>query len=311
MVGVFLAAAIRVTQGSLPTLFGDFYEKLMFRTLYAEAGHFRDIIENRSGVITVTQGGIVYGTGAYDGRVTINLLNDPSQIVRAFAVAALHPAPQRVLMVGLSGGAWAQVIAHQPGVESLTVVEINPGYLQLIPHYSRVASVLRNSKVRVIIDDGRRWLSQHPGEKFDMIVSNTTEHWRANATNLLSLEYARLVAAHLKPGGVYYFNTTGSAPALKTAMVDFPYGIRFRNFAAVSPAPISFDRVRFRQVLGEYRIDGRPVLDLRSRNDTLRLDAIVSDSAVETRQEILSRLDTTGIVTDDNMLTEWHATPNE
>jgi len=29
------------------------------------------------------------------------------------------------------------------------------------------------------------------------------------------------VSAHLNPGGVYYFNTTGSAAALKTAMVEF------------------------------------------------------------------------------------------
>jgi spermidine synthase len=309
--GAFLTAAAFLTQRSLPTLFGDFYEKLIFRSLRAEAGHFRHIIENRSGVIAVTQNGIVYGSGAYDGRVTINLLNDPSQIVRAFAVAALHPAPKRVLMIGLSGGAWAQVIAHQPGVESLTIVEINPGYLQLVPLYPSVASVLRNPKVHIIIDDGRRWLSQHAGEKFDVIVSNTTLHWRASTTNLLSLEYVKLVAAHLDPGGVYYFNTTGSTAALKTSMIGFPYGVRFRNFAAVSEAPISFDRARFREVLGAYRIDGRTVLDLHSRSDTSRLDAIVNDSAVESRQHILSRLDTTDIVTDDNMLTEWHPTPNE
>jgi spermidine synthase len=309
--GALLAAAVILTQWSLPVLFGDFYEKLIFRTHHAEAGRFRHIIENRSGVITVTQNGVVYGSGAYDGRVTINLLNDPSQIVRAFAVAALHPAPRRVLMIGLAGGAWAQVIANHRGVERMTVVEINPGYLKLIPLYASVASVLGNAKVRIIIDDGRRWLSQHPGEKFDMVVSNTTLHWRANTTNLLSLEYVKLVAAHLKPGGVYYFNTTGSMPALKTSMAALPYGLRFRNFAAVSEAPISFDRVRFREILGAYRIDGRPVLSLQSRSDTSRLDAIVNDSAVETRGEILQRLDTTGIVTDDNMLTEWHPTTHE
>jgi spermidine synthase len=309
--GAFLAAGTLLSEQALPSLFGDFYEKLIFRGHYAEAGHFQHVIENRSGVITVTGSGIVYGTGAYDGRVTINLLNDPSQIVRAFAVTALHPAPRRVLMIGLSGGAWAQVIANQPEVETLTVVEINPGYLRLIPLYPSVASVLRNPKVRIIIDDGRRWLSQHPDEKFDMIVSNTTLHWRANITNLLSLEYAELVTAHLKPRGVYYFNTTGSAAALKTSMIAFAYGIRFRNFSAVSAAPIAFDRARFREVLAAYRIDGRAVLHLESSSDSGRLDAIVNDSAVESRQDILRRLDTAGIVTDDNMLTEWHPSLHE
>ena len=35
-------------------------------------------------------------------------------------------------MIGLSSGSWAQVIANDPDVASLTVVEINPGYLSLI-----------------------------------------------------------------------------------------------------------------------------------------------------------------------------------
>jgi hypothetical protein len=53
------------------------------------------------------------------------------------------------------------------------------------------------------------------------------------------------------------------------------------------------------------------VLAVQSCVDASRLETIVNDSAVETRQKILQRLDTTGIVTDDNMLTEWHPTLHE
>jgi hypothetical protein len=119
------------------------------------------------------------------------------------------------------------------------------------------------------------------------------------------------VKAHLKPGGVYYFNTTNSTAALKTAMSAFPFGVRFRNFAALSEAPLSFDRLRFREVLEGYRIDKHPVLDQRSPSDRSMLDRVVNDSAVEVREDILRRLDTTRIITDDNMLTEWHPTPDE
>ena len=40
-------------------------------------------------------------------------------------------------MIGLSTGAWAQVIANLRGVERLTVVEINRGYLRADPAISR------------------------------------------------------------------------------------------------------------------------------------------------------------------------------
>jgi spermidine synthase len=208
-------------------------------------------------------------------------------------------------VIGLSTGAWVQVIANNPKVEKLTVVEINPGYIGLIAKYPQVASVLRNPKVEIIVDDGRRWLTRHP-TKFDLIVSNTPQHWRAHTTNLLSLEYTRLIREHLRPGGVYYFNTTWSTAALKTALTVFPYGLRFMSFVAVSEKPIPFDRERWREVLEAYRIDGRPVLDVSAPEQRRRLEELTRAPDVEDREMALRRLTGAGVITDDNMLAEWH-----
>ena len=54
-------------------------------------------------------------------------------------------------MIGLSSGSWATVLARHPGLERLTVIEINPGYLQLLPHYPEVAGLLKHPKVQVEI----------------------------------------------------------------------------------------------------------------------------------------------------------------
>ena len=243
----------------------------------------------------------------YDGRFSTNLRDDRNNIVRAYVISGLHPAPRSVLLVGLGTGSWAQVIANNPRVESLTVVEINPGYAQLVAKHAPVASLLSNPKVKIIIDDGRRWLTRSSA-RFDMIISNTPFHWRAHSTNLLSREYCQLVRDHLNPGGVYYFNTTGSAAALKTAMVEFPYGLRFLTLSAVSGSPIAFDRDRLQAVLGAYKIDGQPVLQLDVPGDRERLDEILKSVVVETRESVLRRLASTPVVTDDNMYTEWHPT---
>jgi len=45
-------------------------------------------------------------------------------------------------------------VVNHPQLEGLTVVEINPGYLKLIPQYAAVASLMGNPKVRIIVDDG-------------------------------------------------------------------------------------------------------------------------------------------------------------
>src|SRR4029077_16304030 len=93
-----------------------------------------------------------------------------------FRSGAIHSHPKRILIIGLASGSWAQVIVNHPEAESMDIVEINPGYLKLIPQYPVVRSLLTNPKVRVNVDDGRRWLIAHPEEKYDLIVANTTYH---------------------------------------------------------------------------------------------------------------------------------------
>jgi spermidine synthase len=276
---------------------------------------FTDVVENRHGVIAVSNTGRVFGGGGYDGVISTDLVNDRNIIKRAYGVAGFHPHPAQILMIGMSTGAWAQVLANMPGVEHIKIVEINPGYLQLIRKYPQVASILRNAKVEIVIDDGRRWLVHHPDERFDVIVQNSAEHWRAHSTNLMSVEYLRLIRRHLRPNGVFHYNTTWSQDALFTGFTEFPYGIRVVNFAAVSDAPMRFDAARFLEVVREFRIDGKPVFDLTRSADRASFDSLALfatsidrppvDYGLERRESTLSRLTGAKTITDDNMLPEW------
>jgi spermidine synthase len=299
-------AAMMVTGMGPPRVFDRYYDRLLYKQNFSNSPPLAHVVENRNGIIAVTQDGTVYGGGAYDGRISTSLTADRNKIERAYAIRALHPAPERTLMIGLSTGAWAQIVANDPAVRSLTIVEINPGYLSLIPQYPQVASLLANPKVKIVIDDGRRWLSRHP-EQFDLIVSNTMSHWRAHASALLSREYVALVGAHLKPGGVYYFNTTGSDEALKTAMTAFPYGLRYMSFVAVGTRPLALDSAALRRAFGSARVDGKLVLDERVEAERGRLDQLVATADVETRDAALTRVAGKSLVTDDNMYPEWHS----
>src|SRR5690606_15396146 len=151
--------------------------RLLYKQRFTEDTRFADVIENKSGVITVTQDDTVYGGGAYDGRFNTSLESDRNGILRAYGVGALHPAPKRMLMVGLASGSWAKVLSCLPGLEKLTIVEINPGYVGLIRKHPEVSGILDDPKVEIVIDDGRRWLHRHD-ERFDFVVQNTTWHWR-------------------------------------------------------------------------------------------------------------------------------------
>ncbi len=296
-------------------IFDTIYDRLLFKSLYPKA-HFARMAETRSGAVGVTPDGIVFGGGAYDGRFNITLTHDTNEVVRAFAVSAFHPAPRHVLMIGLASGSWAQVIAANPAVQDFTIVEINPAYLQLIPNYPQVASLLSNPKVRIVIDDGRRWLLHNREARFDVVVMNTTYHWRDHITSLLSSEFLQIVRHHLNPGGVLFYNATGSDDVIATGLAVYPYGLRFLNCLAVSDSPIVFDRERWKRVLLSYSIDGERVIDPNDPRQMLALQQILDipdDStgsrkfSIEDNDQLRLRLQHALIITDDNMGTEWRS----
>jgi spermidine synthase len=311
--GLGFACAIAVLLAS-PT-YGLLYERIIFRHRIESKTPFAHVVENRNGVVAVLTSGAVFGGGVYDGGYLINPDQDSNYIIRALALSAMHPHPRRILVIGLASGFWAQVLVNHPEAESMDIVEINPGYLQLIPQYPVVRSLLTNPKVHVVVDDGRRWLVAHPEEKYDLIVVNTTYHWRDHASTLLSVEFFRLARPHLNTGGIYYFNTTESNETAATALSVFPYGLRIFNFLAVSDSPIPFNTQLWLSVLGRYKIDGRALFDpadpvsqrVLARYALLErtLDEPPAFMSIETADSMRRRFGKLRLITDDNMGLEW------
>jgi len=314
--GAFAAALAGIL--SAGPLFDRTYERMLFKSDYAAGYRFAHLLESKSGVVAVGPDGSVFGGGIYDGRFHTSLVNDTNALFRAYAISAFHPAPKEVLMVGLASGSWAQVIVNNPAVEHLTVVEINPDYLKLIPQYPEVASILHNPKITIEIDDGRRWLFRHQERRFDLVVMNTTFNWRAHTTNLLSVEFLQLVRKHLRDGGMLYYNTTGSEDVLLTGLSQFPYALRILNFLALSDRPIQIDKEAWRRALVSYRLDGMPVLDMTRPQDRAGLEEVLAtadslnapadaaSASMEYGPTIRERCRNHRIITDDNMGTEWY-----
>lgn len=302
-------------------LFSSMYERLLFKTDYKSEMRFSALVENRSGVIAVYnqdtglgyKAQTVYAGGAYDGRFNTDLLHDSNGLFRAYAIAGMGPAAKHVLMIGLASGSWAQVIANDPELEDFTIVEINPGYLPLIAEHDEVKGLLHNPKVHIVIDDGRRWLLAHKDNRFDYIVMNTTFNWRANNTNLLSKQFLELARTHLNSGGVLYYNTTWSRQVIATGLAEFRFALRISSFLALSDSPLALDKERWRTILTEYRLDGRPIVNFDDPAQRAALESVVHladeldkpGGNLESRASLETRTRGARLITDDNMGTEW------
>ena len=268
------------------------------------------ILEQRSGIVhtvkTPAGGDIVFGGNVYDGRINTSLVVNSNAIDRAYVLALLHPNPRRILVIGLSTGAWTQVVTTFPGVERVDVVEINPAYLELIALHPEVSGLLSDPRVHIHVDDGRRWLRRHQHERYDLIVMNTTFHWRAYATNLLSREFMAETRAHLAQGGVFVFNTTESPDAAWTAASVFPFVRLFLNSAYCSDHDFTRGLDSRSDRLYSLTDRGERVLKAELEQDRAAVDKMLRNARfTDPADRVRHAGRTVEVVTDHNMITEF------
>jgi spermidine synthase len=314
--GLMEAGMVAAVIGVLGLIvFDDLYERLHYKVYYGTQSGYARVIETKSGVVSVTTERLVYGGGIYDGEFKTtfeNLADDSNMLWRLYALSAFHRAPKKMLVIGLGSGSWTRVLASHPQAEKLTVIEINPGYLDIIRGDPIVGSVLTDAKVDMVIDDGRRWLAANPERRFDAVVMNTTFNWRGHSSGLLSKDFLELVRPHLEPGGVVFYNTTWHPRVQRTGAATYKHALRVGNFLAVSDNPLTVDVERWRRVLATYRIDGKSAFTPQAITELLEIGSAVDDPArlgtryvMETGPSILARTKGYELITDDNMGTEW------
>lgn len=271
--------------------------------------------ESRHGIITIAEEGVaklngelfvdhgVYGGNVYDGKVNVDLERNTNGLERPLALHVLQPDAKRVLVLGLSIGSWLTIVEGFPGVETIDVVEINPGYLDLAQRYDAQKFALSDSRVNMVIDDARRWLQYHPEKKYDLILMNTTWHWRANSSMLLSQEMMQLVNRHLSTQGIVAFNATGSIDAFFTASSVFKEVRRYQNFiygANWNPFERTLKEDNW-NLLKAVTVNGKP--GFRENSNTIQKFSKIPFVRLESDLKTLGR--EPEVITDDNMLVEY------
>ncbi len=279
----------------------------LMHALATSSDHVRLLIENRHGIIhsvfNAGQDDTVYGGNVYDGKTNIDLPSNSNLIDRAYLLYGLHPAPKRVLVIGLSSGAWTRIICSISSVEKIDVVEINPGYIEMIRSYPHLSPLLDDPRLSLHIDDGRRWL-RRSHEKFDLIVMNTTFHWRANITNLLSAEMMALVRDSLATDGIFAFNATSSSDAFYTAAESFPHAYLFRNFVYAAKHDFRKQLPHLTERLRQFKFGDQPVFPHTPKNDQA-LSKLASVEFISIQQVADTFPRPLRTITDQNMITEF------
>ncbi len=185
--------------------------------------------------------------------------------------AILHPQPRKILGIGFGAGVSAGTFTRYPGIQSITVCEIEP----IIPPIStrffaqQDYDVLHNPRTKIIYDDARHYLLT-TRETFDIIASDPLDVFVKGTAALYSLEYFEAVKRHLNPGGMftlyvplYESDERTVKSELATFLEAFPHGTVWQNtvngegydmvfMGQLDPLKINVDEVQQRMNRPDY-----------------------------------------------------------
>ena len=134
---------------------------------------------------------------------------------------------------------------------------------------------------------------------------NTTFYWRNQISNLVSTEFLELCRSHLKPGGVLYYNTTGSPDIPFTAAQVFKYVSRFSSFIAVSDTPFQTDQNLIKENLNSFLKNKALAPDPTDKDLLDKIDMLSKSDLSDKKSEILKTSYFTNVITDDNLASEF------
>jgi spermidine synthase len=167
----------------------------------------------------------------------------PAPYTRVLAAALLYAErPERLLALGMGGGTTDRYLQRRvPGL-TVQAVELDPGVIDLAKRYFGVREA---ADYRIHGGDARVFLSRDR-TFYDIVILDA---FRGDAipAHLATIEFDRLVRAHLRPGGVLALNLVAEekllASMLATLRAAFPTVELYRAsgqwvaFAGAFPTP--------------------------------------------------------------------------
>jgi spermidine synthase len=174
--------------------------------LYNGSSHVLYTVEGRNSSVAITQ----WRDGAIEVDVNghVEATTEPFDMKLQRMVGhlpgLLHPDPKRVLGIGFGAGVSAGTFTRYPGIQSITVCEIEPVIPPTSTRYfaQQDYDVLHNPRTRIVFDDARHYLMTTT-DRYDIIASDPLDVFVKGTAALYSKEYFDAVKRHLNPGGFF------------------------------------------------------------------------------------------------------------
>ena len=132
---------------------------------------------------------------------------------------AAHGAPKRVLVLGGGDGLAVREVLRHPGVEQVTLVELDPHMTRLFAQHPALVALnggaLASPKLKVVNADAYTWLEQSPGG-YDVVIIDFPDPTNFSLGKLYTTSFYQRVDQALAAGGYLAVQTTSPLIARKS-----------------------------------------------------------------------------------------------
>jgi spermidine synthase len=132
---------------------------------------------------------------------------------------AAHGAPKRVLVLGGGDGLAVREVLRHPGVEQVTLVELDPHMTRLFAQHPALVALnggaLASPKLKVVNADAYTWLEQSPGG-YDVVIIDFPDPTNFSLGKLYTTSFYQRVDQALAAGGYLAVQTTSPLVARKS-----------------------------------------------------------------------------------------------
>jgi spermidine synthase len=152
---------------------------------------------------------------------------------------------KNVLIIGYGTGSIVEALLLDPGIERITLVEINKALIANLAKNKLFEHMLFDRRIELIFDDGRRYL-QKTEKKFDIIMIDPLHSTTAYSNNLYSSQFFALARDHLNQAGILCVWMDEHNVMPKTIATVFNYVTMYAlgwtdSFCLASSMPLQFN----------------------------------------------------------------------
>ncbi len=153
------------------------------------------------------------------GRLLFSYPDSPTEEISSHLPMTLHPSPAKILVIGGSPGTMREFLKYP--VEGIDFIELDPKIIAVSQGLLTAPEdihALKDRRLRIIVDDGRRFIKALNRRTYDLIVINLPPPASAGINRFYTTDFFQEAKAVLHDDGILFINIPSSTGYIGRSM---------------------------------------------------------------------------------------------